>query len=137
MTNNYLEGAIEPSARMAGRVEVWLGQQIWGHRMYNDQTPWFLLLEALGVMASRAQDKNCDAVFPGPMELEAFLQLMWERYRVVVGAEVGRQAFTNVNYAHLKANQRLLEERLRVLGLLKRLSDDCAFVSNPFVGSRP
>jgi hypothetical protein len=68
----------------------------------------------------------------GPMELEAFLDRLHERYGMVLGSGVGQQVYANVNYEHLKANQRHLEERLRVLGLLKRLSDDCAFVINPF-----
>ncbi len=67
-----------------------------------------------------------------PMEFETFLDLLWNRYRFIIGTEIGRQEFETVNYAHLKANQRLLEERLRILGLAKRLSDDCAFVINPF-----
>lgn len=65
-----------------------------------------------------------------PMEFEHFLERLWSRYRMVLGAEVG--VFPNGNYQHLRSNQRLLEERLRVLGLAKRLSDDCAFVINPF-----
>ena len=66
-----------------------------------------------------------------PMEFETFLDLLWSRYRFIIGTELGRREFETVNYAHLKANQRLLEERLRILGLAKRLSDDCAFVINP------
>jgi hypothetical protein len=50
----------------------------------------------------------------------------------VVGIDAAKAAFSTSNYTHHKANQRLLEERLRILGLAKRLSDDCAFVINPF-----
>lgn len=67
-----------------------------------------------------------------PMEFEAFLRKLWDRYGIVVGSEVSRDAFAAANYGHFKANQRLLEERLRVLGLVHRLSDDCAFVHDPF-----
>jgi hypothetical protein len=67
-----------------------------------------------------------------PLEFEIFLRKLWDRYGIVVGSEVGRDAFEAANYGHFKANQRLLEERLRVLGLVHRLSDDCAFVHNPF-----
>lgn len=68
----------------------------------------------------------------GPVELETFLDRLWQRYRIVIGPTVGREAFETVSHGHLKANQLLLEERLRVLGLAQRLSDDCAFVRNPF-----
>jgi hypothetical protein len=67
-----------------------------------------------------------------PIELEEFLKVLHDRYGLVVGPEVGRGAYANVNYLHLKANQRQFEERLRLLGFLKRLSDDCAFAQNPF-----
>lgn len=70
----------------------------------------------------------------GPMELESFLDKLHERYGMVIGSDIGQQVYANVNHEHMKANQRHLEERLRVLGLLKRLSDDCAFVLNPFWG---
>lgn len=72
-----------------------------------------------------------------PVELESFLERLHERYGMVVGSVVGQQVYANVNHDHLRANQRHLEERLRVLGLLKRLSDDCAFVLNPFWGEAP
>jgi hypothetical protein len=67
-----------------------------------------------------------------PMEFETFLERLFDRYGMIIGSEVGQCSYKNVNYEHLKANQKHLEERLRVLGLLKRLSDDCAFVVNPF-----
>lgn len=67
-----------------------------------------------------------------PMEFETFLERLFDRYGMIIGSEVGQRSYKNVNYEHLKANQKHLEERLRVLGLLKRLSDDCAFVVNPF-----
>ena len=67
-----------------------------------------------------------------PMEYEAFLETLHVRYGFVIGTEVAGRCYTNVNYQQVKANQKHLEERLRMLGLLKRLSDDCAFVVNPF-----
>lgn len=73
-----------------------------------------------------------------PMEFGDFLQLLMNRYNIVVGPEEVRAAF-RVNkvslpapQADLQENERRLEERLRVLGFLDRKSDDCAFVINPF-----
>ncbi|TJV53255.1 MAG: hypothetical protein E5X82_31755, partial [Mesorhizobium sp.] len=63
---NHLGDALEPHERHPEGVHVWAEQQIWGHRFMNDQTPWYLLLEALGIMAHRAADKNVNRVFPGP-----------------------------------------------------------------------
>jgi hypothetical protein len=58
----------------------------------------------------------------------------YERYHIVIGYTEALQAFSTPNapQEQFKINQRRLEERLRSLGLLRRLSDDCAFVFNPF-----
>lgn len=34
-------------------TDLWLDEAIWGHRIYNEQTPWMTLLEMLGVLATR------------------------------------------------------------------------------------
>ena len=34
-------------------VNVWVDEAIWGHRFYNDQTPWLVLLEFLAIFRSR------------------------------------------------------------------------------------
>ena len=99
--------------------------------------------EHIGLAARRGSsrwyvlsDPLLDAIVLGnvadPMEYEAFLEMLHERYGFVIGTEVAGRHYTNVNYQQVKANQRHLEDRLRMLGLLKRLSDDCAFVVNPF-----
>jgi hypothetical protein len=99
--------------------------------------------EHIGLAARRGSsrwyvisDAMLEAVVLGnvaePMEYETFLEKLHERYGFVIGTEVASRHYTNVNYQQVKANQRHLEERLRMLGLLKRLSDDCAFVVNPF-----
>jgi len=31
---------------------MWVDEAIWGHRLHDEQTPWFVLLEFLGVLAS-------------------------------------------------------------------------------------
>jgi hypothetical protein len=69
-----------------------------------------------------------------PMAFDQFLALLYERFHIVIGYTEARQAFSTPNapQEQFKINQRRLEERLRSLGLLRRLSDDCAFVFNPF-----
>jgi hypothetical protein len=73
-----------------------------------------------------------------PMEFGDFLALLLDRYNIAIGPEEVRRAF-NIRtgtmpapVADLKENERRLEERLRILGVLDRKSDDCAFVINPF-----
>jgi hypothetical protein len=99
-------------------------------RSYRRSGTWYAptdaFLEALVLTTVRA-----------PMEFGEFLDLIWRRYRIVIGPEEVRTAFQigasalPAPLADLKENERRLEERLRVLGLLDRKSDDCAFVLNP------
>jgi hypothetical protein len=100
--------------------------------------------EQIGLAASRQGASRWYAMSDGllealvmsnvrePMEFEVFLAKLDARYGFVIGSEVARQRYASVNDEHVKENQRHLENRLRMLGLLKRLSDDVAFVLNPF-----
>lgn len=69
-----------------------------------------------------------------PIELEDFASRLFERYGIVIGpAEAAAYlGGMSINTASYRRNFLHLEERLASLGLLKRLSDDCAFVLNPF-----
>jgi hypothetical protein len=100
--------------------------------------------EQIGIAASRQGASRWYAMSDGlleamvmsnvkePMEFEVFLTRLDERYGFVIGSDVARRRYASVNDEHVKENQRHLENRLRMLGLLKRLSDDVAFVLNPF-----
>ena len=70
----------------------------------------------------------------GREEYHRFLSTLYERFRLVIGAPEAEQAFgclpTDQNV--FTQNTQRLEQRLRTLGLLRRLSDDCAYVENPF-----
>ena len=33
-------------------VDMWVDESIWGHRLYNEQTPWMCLLEFMNVLES-------------------------------------------------------------------------------------
>lgn len=71
----------------------------------------------------------------GPVELEAFLRQLYERYHIVIGAQEAMLAFDGELpeiEASFRENERSFEDRLRMLGFLQRKSDDCAFVTNPF-----
>jgi hypothetical protein len=73
------------------------------------------------------------------LEFKDFLVLLRERYGLIVGDHEARQ-FINAGTADqedFSDNARRLEERLASLGLLKRLSDSCAYVENPFQRTIP
>jgi hypothetical protein len=68
------------------------------------------------------------------LEFRDFLGLLHERYGIVIGDAQARDfiATGDADQEDFSDNARRLEERLASLGLLKRLSDSCAYVENPF-----
>ena len=73
-------------------------------------------------------------IVEGRMEFGEFLREIHRRYGIVIGeAEGGRLVKENlVDQEALNDNASRLEARLLGLGLLRRLSDSCSFVENPF-----
>ena len=67
-------------------------------------------------------------------EYHRFLSKLYDRYRIVVGVQEAERAFGHLptDEKAFTLNTQRLEHRLRTLGLLRRLSDDCAYVENPF-----
>jgi hypothetical protein len=68
------------------------------------------------------------------LEFNDFLALLHERYGMVVGDHQARSLINSgqADQEDFSDNATRLEERLASLGLLKRLSDSCAYVENPF-----
>ncbi len=68
------------------------------------------------------------------MEFNAFLARLYKRYGIVIGQVEASQVLKRENYdgKALQENARRLESRLRSLGLVRRLSDACAYVINPY-----
>jgi hypothetical protein len=69
------------------------------------------------------------------MEYKDFLRRLYGRYGLVLGdaeaqSELDREEFDQKAF---RANAQRLEQRLASLGVLKRLSDACTYVQNPFV----
>jgi hypothetical protein len=78
------------------------------------------------------------AVVERRMEFQQFLAVLYERYGFVIGH---RQAgsFIDQGLSDQKSfedNARRLEMRLASLGLLRRLSDACAYIENPYARDR-
>lgn len=68
------------------------------------------------------------------MEFGQFLELLFEKYGLVIGDREAQRilAQSEVDSKAFKGNARRLEQRLSSLGLLRRLSDACAYVENPY-----
>ena len=67
-------------------------------------------------------------------EYHLFLKDLYRRYRLIVGVQEAQHAFRSlpIDEKAFAQNTQRLEQRLRTMGLLRRLSDDCAYVENPF-----
>ncbi|MEZ4405716.1 MAG: hypothetical protein R3A52_04350 [Polyangiales bacterium] len=76
------------------------------------------------------------AVVPERMEFQAFLEALWSRYRMVIGDRQASEFLGDggSDQSAFQDNALRLEKRLASLGLLRRLSDACAFVENPMGG---
>ncbi len=70
-----------------------------------------------------------------PMQFDEFLSEAQRRYGLVIGDAEGIRLVTEklVDQEALSENRANLETRLVGLGLVRRLSDSCSFVENPFV----
>ncbi len=70
----------------------------------------------------------------GRMEFGEFLREARRRYGLIIGENEGARLVHEglVDQEALSDNAARLEERLLGLGLLRRLSDSCSFVENPF-----
>jgi hypothetical protein len=73
------------------------------------------------------------AVVPRRMEFGQFLEVLWQRYRMVIGYEQAKDLMgqSGSDKTAFDDNKLRLEMRLASLGLLRRLSDACAYVENP------
>ena len=70
------------------------------------------------------------------MELEQFLQKLSENYGLILGSveaeRYSKLISCDFDKKAFQGNSERLEQRLSSIGLLKRLSDGCAYVINPF-----
>lgn len=73
---------------------------------------------------------------PHRMELGEFLGRLYQRYGLVFGEREAERVLSKDDYDKkaFQGNARRLEQRLASLGLLRRLSDGCAYVENPLGG---
>ena len=68
------------------------------------------------------------------MEFDEFLAQLFTKYGLVIGDHGAEQVLSTETFDRkaFQANARRLEQRLASLGLLRRLSDACAYVENPY-----
>ena len=79
-------------------------------------------------------DRRAAAVRQRTMELSEFLERLFTRYGLVFGEREAEQVLSKEDFdkKSFQANARRLEQRLSSLGMLRRLSDSCAYVENPY-----
>jgi len=116
-SRNNVSTLIEPLGKNAGFITARQRAGTW-----FDGSDEFL--EALVVGNSGAE----------AMTVDHFLSRIFERYRIVIGPNEAARAFVKRTFdpSSFEENAREFERRLTGLGYVRRLSDDCAFVSNPY-----
>jgi hypothetical protein len=67
------------------------------------------------------------------MEYKDFLGVLFARYGFVIGEREAEQVLSKEDFEKkaFQSNSHRLEQRLSSLGMLRRLSDACAYVQNP------
>jgi hypothetical protein len=116
-SRNNISTLIEPLGKNSGFITARPGSGTW-----FDASDEFL--EALVV-----GNTGIEAI-----TIDAFLARLYEKYRIVIGPNEASHAFVKRAFdpSSFEENIRTLERRLIGLGYVRRLSDDCAFVSNPY-----
>lgn len=68
------------------------------------------------------------------MEFKEFLRVLFERYGIVLGEREAEFVMKDSDFDKkaFQSNSTRLEQRLSSLGMVKRLSDACAYVLNPY-----
>lgn len=115
-THNQISKLIEPLGKHAGFVTARRSVGTW----FNASDEF---LESL-VLANVS----------GPLTVEDFLSQLYGRYGLVIGPQEARTVFPggDIDITMFEANLQQLEHRLQGLGFVRRLSDDVAFVFNPY-----
>ena len=91
---------------------------------------WFALDDAMitALVLANVSDTNT-------VELREFARRLYDRYGLVIGPDEAREEFGRtppVGLEKFRNNLAALENRMTRLALTRRLSDDCAFVVNPY-----
>jgi len=115
-THNQISRLIEPLGKQAGFVTARQGAGTW----FNAADEF---LESL-VLANVSN----------PLTAGEFLDRLYRRYGLVIGPAEARAAFPghDIDMTMFESNLQELERRLQGLGFVRRLSDDVAFVFNPY-----
>ena len=115
--HNNVSTVIEPLGKGAGFITARRSAGTW-----FDASDEFLESLVIGNTGAEA------------ITVDAFLARIFDRYRIVIGPNEATRAFARraADPASFEENMKILERRLTGLGYVKRLSDDCAFVSNPY-----
>lgn len=71
---------------------------------------------------------------PNRMEFQEFLSVLFEKYGFIIGDNEAVEVINSgqADQEAFSENAQRLEQRLSSMGLLRRLSDACAYVENPF-----
>ena len=116
-SRNNISTLIEPMGKNSGFITARRGLGTW-----FDASDEFLEALVIGNTGKK------------PITVNDFLENIYQKYRIVIGLNEASKEFVKRTFEPLsfEDNMKIFERRLTGLGYVKRLSDDCAFVSNPY-----
>lgn len=116
-SRNNISTLIEPLGKHSGFITARKGAGTW-----FDASDEFLEALVIGTIQNQS------------VTVESFLSRIYERYGIIIGPNEAAKAFTKRAFDPFpfEENMKIFERRLMGLGYVKRLSDDCAFMANPY-----
>ena len=114
---NNISTLIEPLGKNSGFITARRGVGTW-----FDASDEFLEALVLGNSGANA------------ITVDDFLEKIYNRYGIVIGSKEASNAFKKRTFDPLsfENNMKIFERRMTNLGYIRRLSDDCAFILNPY-----
>lgn len=101
-------------------TEMWVDEAIWGHRLYDEQTPWLTLLEFLGILQTELEAQR-----PFIEEVE-YNQLNYSSYSRLYLRNI---LFNNPCLEAVNAEYSTEEDRWK--NWLEKITNDCGGIPNP------
>ena len=100
-------------------TEMWVDEAIWGHRLYDEQTPWLTLLEFLGIVQTELERGR------------AFIEVEYNQleYRSYTRLYLRNILFNNPFLEAVNAEYSTDEHRWQVW--LTLMTDNCGGINNP------
>ena len=121
-----MNSRLEAPAKYRSDVNVWVDEAIWGHRLYNDQTPWLVFLEFLAIFQSRNSEGQALNENTRHGAHETFT------YHIPRLIPLRQLIFSNPHIRHVETTQTSDPERWRSWLKTFEIDDDFGYLQDRF-----